>query len=192
LSPRKGYHFMRVLVAEDESIIRLGLKRMLQAMGYEVVTAVNGREALEIARRQPPDFAILDIKMPFTDGLQAAKALHKQRPLPILILTAFSEKDLIEQAAELPIHGYLIKPIQPAELQAAIAVALNRFAEKEALAAETNRLAEKLAERKLVDKAKGRLISQGMSEEAAYQLLQKRARDGRISLGQAAEQLLQA
>jgi two-component system, response regulator PdtaR len=192
LSPRKGYHFMRVLVAEDESIIRLGLKRMLQDMGYEVVTAVNGREALEMARRQPPDFAILDIKMPYTDGLQAAKALHRQRPLPILILTAFSERDLIEQAAELPIHGYLIKPIQPAELQAAIAVALNRFAEKEALAAETNRLAEKLAERKLVDKAKGRLISQGMSEEAAYQLLQKRARDGRISLGQAAEQLLQA
>jgi two-component system, response regulator PdtaR len=190
LSPRKGYHFMRVLVAEDESIIRLGLKRMLQAMGYEVVTAVNGREALEMARRQPPDFAILDIKMPYTDGLQAAKALHKQRPLPILILTAFSERDLIEQAAELPIHGYLIKPIQPAELQAAIAVALNRFAEKEALAAETNRLAEKLAERKLVDKAKGRLISQGMSEEAAYQLLQKRARDGRISLGQAAEEVI--
>jgi two-component system, response regulator PdtaR len=181
---------MRVLVAEDESIIRLGLKRMLQDMGHEVVTAVNGREALEIARRQPPDFAILDIKMPFTDGLQAAKALHKQRPLPILILTAFSEKDLIERAAELPIHGYLIKPIQPAELQAAIAVALNRFAEKEALAAETNRLAEKLAERKLVDKAKGRLISQGMSEEAAYQLIQKRARDGRVSLGQAAEEVI--
>ena len=181
---------MRVLVAEDESIIRLGLKRMLQALGHEVVTAVNGREALEMARRQPPDLAILDIKMPYTDGLQAAKALHQQRPLPILILTAFSEKDLIEQAAELPIHGYLIKPIQPAELQAAIAVALRRFAEKEALAAKADRLHEKLAERKLVDKAKGRLMAQGMSEQAAYQLIQKRARDGRISLGKAAAETL--
>ena len=126
---------MRILIADDESIIRMGLKSILQELGHEVLAATNGREALEMARRHRPDLAIFDIKMPFTDGLQAAKALSRTHPMPILLLTAFSEQDLIDKATDLPIHGYLIKPIKPEELAAAIAVAHKRFADNQALAA---------------------------------------------------------
>jgi two-component system, response regulator PdtaR len=181
---------MLILIAEDESVIRLGLKAMLQEMGHEVVMAVNGREALEQARRQQPDLAILDIKMPLTNGLQVAETLSRTRPLPILLLTAFSEKDLIEKASELPIHGYLIKPIQSAELAAAIAVAQKRFAERQALLAQTAQLEESLATRKLLDRAKSQLMAGGMSESEAHQSLQQQARQNRQSLRQVCEQLL--
>jgi two-component system, response regulator PdtaR len=181
---------MRILIAEDESIIRLGLKAMLQEMGHEVVLAANGREALEQARRCRPDLAILDIKMPLTNGLQAAETLSRTQPLPILLLTAFSEQDLIERAAELPIHGYLIKPIQAGELAAAIAVATKRFAEKEALLTQTARLEATLATRKLIDRAKGRLMAGGLAEAEAYQALQQQARQQRQSLRQVCEALL--
>jgi two-component system, response regulator PdtaR len=182
---------MLILIAEDESIIRLGLKAMLQEMDHEVVMAANGREALEQARRHHPDFAILDIKMPLSNGLQVAEALSRSRPLPILLLTAFSERDLVERAAELPIHGYLIKPIQPAELEAAMAVAVKRFAEKEALAAQAAELEEALATRKLIDRAKGRLMATGLSEEAAYRALQQQARRQRQTMRQVCEAVLQ-
>ncbi|MCB8945178.1 MAG: response regulator [Ardenticatenaceae bacterium] len=167
---------MRILIADDESIIRMGLKAMLVEMGHEVVTAVNGREALDMARRHQPDLAILDIKMPFTTGLQAAETLSRTQPLPILLLTAFSEQDLIEEASELPIHGYLIKPIKPEELAAAIAVAHKRFADNQALAAKATQLEESLETRKIIDRAKGKLIEKGLSEEDAYQLIQTQAR----------------
>jgi two-component system, response regulator PdtaR len=183
---------MRILIAEDESIIRLGLKAMLQEMGHEVVMAANGREALDQARRQRPDLAILDIKMPLSNGLQVAAALSRSRPLPILLLTAFSEQDLVEQAAELPIHGYLIKPVEPAELAAAMAVAAKRFAEKEALAAQAAELEETLTTRKLIDRAKGRLMAGGLSEEAAYRALQQRARRQRQTMRQVCEALLRS
>lgn len=94
---------MLILIADDESIIRLGLKSMLEGLGHQVLAATNGREALRMAERQPPDLAILDIQMPYTNGLQAARALMASRPLPILILTAFSEQDLIDKATDLPI-----------------------------------------------------------------------------------------
>lgn len=181
---------MKILIADDESIIRLGLKAMLQEMGHEVLAAVNGREALDMARRYQPDLAILDIKMPYTDGLQAAKTLGRTQPLPILLLTAYSEEDLIERATDLPIHGYLIKPIKPAELAAAIAVARKRFEESQALAEQNVKLAETLETRKLVEQAKGRLMQTGLSEEAAYRALQKRARETRRSLGEVAQAVL--
>ena len=167
---------MRILIADDESIIRMGLKAMLVEMGHEVVSAVNGREALDMARRYQPDLAILDIKMPFTTGLQAAKTLARTQPLPILMLTAFSEQDLIEEASNLPIHGYLIKPIKPEELTAAIAVAHKRFAESQHLTEKTAQLEETLENRKLIDRAKGKLMEKGLSEEDAYHLIQNQAR----------------
>ncbi len=132
---------MRILIADDESIIRMGLKAMLQGMGHEVLTAVNGREALRMAQQHRPDLAILDIKMPFTDGLQAARTLSQQNPLPIILLTAFSESELIEKATDLPIHGYLVKPIQEGDLAAAIAVARKRFTEAQALHQQAGELA---------------------------------------------------
>ena len=173
---------MRILIADDESIIRMGLKSILSELGHEVLAATNGREALEMARRHRPDLAILDIKMPFTDGLQAAKTLARTQPMPILLLTAFSEQDLIDKASDLPIHGYLIKPIEPEALSAAITVAYKRFIENQALQADADKLAAALETRKLLDKAKARLMATGLSEEEAYKLMQERARNGRISL----------
>ena len=181
---------MRILIADDESIIRMGLKKMLQEMGHEVVTAVNGREAIGMAQQHQPDLAILDIKMPYTDGLQAAKTISQTAPLPILLLTAFSEQDLIEKATDLPIQGYLLKPIKPAELSAAIAVARKRFEESQAAAERAQQLETTLTERKLIDRAKGKLMETGMSEAEAYQALQAYARKNQQTIIQVARALL--
>lgn len=181
---------MKILIADDESIIRLGLKKMLENLGHEVLTAVNGREALRLARERQPDLAILDIKMPYTDGLQAAQTLSRTQPLPILLLTAFSERDLIERATDLPIHGYLIKPVKPAELTAAIAVARKRFQESQTLSQQATKLATTLEERKLIERAKGKLMETGLSEAKAYQALRKYARQNRQTIIQVARALL--
>jgi len=159
---------MQILISDDEYIIRMGLKRMLQELWHEVLAAKNGRLALELARKHNPDLAILDIRMPYTDGLQAAKILSRTQPLPILLLTAYSEADLIEQATDLPIQGYLVKPIEPAELAAAIAIARKRFDESQALAQQAADLQEKLESRKLVERGKGHLMqTMGLNEKAA-------------------------
>lgn len=181
---------MRILIAEDEAIIRMGLKAMLQEMGHEVYAAADGREALRLARQFEPDMAILDIKMPKTDGLQAAQTLARIQPMPILLLTAFSQADLVERATELPIQGYLLKPVLAPELSAAIAVATKRFAESKALEAENAELEEKLETRKLVEKAKGKLMERGLSEEEAYHVLQQHARANRLTLKEVAEAVL--
>lgn len=181
---------MRILIADDESIIRLGLKKMLQEMGHEVITAVNGREAIGMARQQQLDLAILDIKMPYTDGLQAAQTISRNSPLPILLLSAFSDQALIEKATDLPIQGYLIKPVKPAELSAAIAVARKRFQESQSLAQRTTHLETSLTERKLIDRAKGKLMETGMSEAEAHQALQAYARKNQQTIAQVARSLL--
>jgi AmiR/NasT family two-component response regulator len=181
---------MRILIADDESIIRLGLKAMLQELGHEVISAMNGREAIQMAKRQQPELVILDIKMPYTDGLQAAKTISQDRPIPILLLTAFSDTDLIEKATDLPIQGYLIKPVQPAELTAAISVASKRFEEKKALSERAEQLAEDIKTRKLVERAKGKLMKSGLSEEEAYRALQLHARKNRMSMREAAGAVL--
>ncbi|MBL8055407.1 MAG: response regulator, partial [Anaerolineales bacterium] len=118
---------LRVLVAEDEAIIRLGLRAMLTGMGHEVLLAANGREALDQVRTARPDVALLDIRMPLTDGLEAARVIARKHPMPILILTAYSDQDLVEKAADLPIQGYLIKPVDERDLAAALQVAVKRF-----------------------------------------------------------------
>ncbi len=182
---------MKILIAEDESIIRLGLKSMLHDLGHEVYAAANGREALEMARRHDPDMAILDIKMPFTDGLQAAKTLSRTQPMPILLLTAFSQEDLVEEAAELPIQGYLIKPIKREELAAAITVANKRFLETQALLFEKEQLQSQLELRKLIDRAKGKLMQDGLSEEEAYLSIQRQARQNNQSIKAASLAILQ-
>lgn len=181
---------MLVLIADDEPIIRLGLQSMLEEMGHRVITAANGREALQQAKRHLPDMAILDIKMPYTDGLQAAATLSRDLPMPILLLTAFSDKELIEQATDLPIQGYLVKPVRPGELAAAMSVAVKRFTESQLLQAQTSKLEEKLETRILVDRAKGRLMASGMSEEAAYQALQRQARESRRSMRHVALEII--
>lgn len=181
---------MLILIADDESIIRLGLKSMLESLGHQVIAATNGREAIRMAETQRPDLAILDIQMPYTDGLQAAKTITTARPIPILILTAFSQQDLIERATDLPIQGYLVKPIQPEELGAAISVAAKRFTEAQALAQRAAQLELDLATRKLLDRAKARLMAAGLTEDEAYRAIRERARNNRQTLAAAAEAIL--
>jgi len=182
--------YVLILIADDEAIIRLGLKSMLEGMGYQVIAATNGREAIRMAERHLPDLAILDIRMPYTDGLQAARVMMSARPLPILLLTAYSEADLIDRATDLPIQGYLVKPIEPQQLGAAITVAAKRFAESRSLSERNTQLEADLAARKLIDRAKGRLMQNGLSEEDAYRAIQDRARRERSTMVIAAEAIL--
>jgi len=183
---------LRILIADDESIIRLGVKIMLAEMGHEVTMAADGREALRLAHQKPFDFAIFDVKMPFTDGLEAARALYRYRPTPILLLTAFSDHELIEKAAQLPIQGYLVKPVKEEQLAASIQVALRRFVESRSAVEKAAELEETIETRKIVEKAKGILMKHGLSEAEAYQQLQKTARDGQITLLKAAQSILKA
>jgi len=181
---------LKILVADDEAIIRMGLRTMLTALGHEAVLAANGRDALQLARTTRPDLALLDIQMPLTDGLEAAKVLARKQPMPIIILTAFSQTDLLETAAQLPIQGYLVKPVSERDLAAAIEVAVARFEEAQAAARQIAELRESLETRKMVDRAKGRLMEGGLSENDAYLVLQQQAREHRITLRQAAEAVL--
>jgi response regulator NasT len=181
---------MRILIADDEPIIRMGLQSMLEELGHEVITAANGREALQQARHHQPQMAILDIKMPYTDGLQAAATLSRNQPLPILLLTAYSDRELIDQATDLPIHGYLVKPVNAGELAAAISVAAKRFEESQQLRSRSSQLEEQLETRKLVDRAKAVLIASGLSEEAAYKVIQQQARNSGHSMRQVALAIL--
>ncbi len=181
---------LKILVADDEAIIRLGLRTMLAEMGHEALLASNGREALQLARTALPDLALLDIQMPLTDGLEAARALARNQPMPIIILTAYSQQSLLEKAAQLPIQGYLVKPVNDRDLAAAIEVAVARFDEAQAAAREVQRLREDLEARKVIERAKGRLVEQGMSEEEAYLTLQRKARTARITVRKAAEAVL--
>ena len=181
---------MRILIADDESIIRLGIRSMLQKLGHEVIATGGGQEAIAEAKRLQLDMAILDIKMPGTDGLSAAKAIYKSQPLPIIFLTAFSDQDLIDEATELPIMGYLVKPVLEGDLAAAIAMANKRFAQEAALQAEAVKLRDRLTERQLIERAKGRLMEQGFSEEEAYRQIQQVARDKQVTMVQVAQVIL--
>jgi response regulator NasT len=181
---------LKIVVADDEAIIRLGLRTMLSALGHEALLAPNGREALNLIRTTQPDLALLDIQMPLTDGLEAAKVIARKHPMPVIMLTAFSQAELLEKAASLPIQGYLVKPVNERDLAAAIEVAVARFEDAQAQAREIAELKDSLETRKLVDRAKGRLMAGGLSEEDAYLALQGRARATRISLRQAAEAVL--
>jgi len=120
---------LRIIVADDESIIRMGLRTMLSTLGHEALLAADGREALHLARTANADLAILDIQMPLTNGLEAAKTIARKHPMPIIILTAYGQQDLIEKAVQLPIQGYLIKPVNEKDLAAAIGIAMARFEE---------------------------------------------------------------
>jgi AmiR/NasT family two-component response regulator len=182
----------RVVIAEDEAIIRLDLKETLQEEGYEVVGETGrGDEAVELVRQHEPDIAILDIKMPGLDGLAAAREIAGERRAAVLILTAFSQRDLIEQARDAGALAYLVKPFEKNELIPAVEVALGRFKEMKALAAQTASLEEQLETRKVVDRAKGILMDKhGMAEAEAFSFIQKRAMGERITMRVVAERVI--
>ena len=176
-----GSERTRVVIAEDEAIIRLDLKELLEEEGYEVVGQTGrGDEAVELVRELRPDAAILDIKMPGLDGLSAARQITADRMAAVLILTAFSQRDLVEQARDAGAIGYLVKPFQKSDLIPALELAIGRHQEMQALETEIGDLAERLDARKAIDRAKGILMDQhGLGEREAWRFLQTTAMDRR-------------
>ncbi len=182
----------RVVLAEDEAIIRLDLKETLEDEGYEVVGETGrGDEAVALVKELGPDLAILDIKMPGLDGLTAAKEITAERRAAVLILTAFSQRHLVERARDAGALAYLVKPFQRSELIPAVEVALGRFKEVKALEAEVRGLEEQLETRRLVDRAKGILMDEhGQAEAAAFSFIQRNAMRQRVTMRAVASQVI--
>jgi response regulator NasT len=181
----------RVVIAEDEAIIRMDLREMLEEEGFEIAgEAADGQRAIELVREQRPDLCILDIKMPGMDGIRAAEVITRERLAPVLILTAFSQRDLAHQAAQAGAMAYLVKPFQKSDLLPAIDVALERYREVTRLEGEVAKLADRLEARKLVERAKGVLMDQGLSETDAYRLMQRAAMDRSLRIDEVARLVL--
>ena len=182
----------RVVIADDEALIRMDLKEMLQEEGYEVVgEAADGEEACRLAQELHPDLVVLDVKMPVLDGISAASRITSARLAPVLVLTAFSQRELVERVREAGAMAYLVKPFTSADLVPAIEMAVSRHAEATALAREVTDLQERLEIRKLVDRAKGALqVRFGMSEPEAFRWIQKASMDRRLSMRQVAETVI--
>ncbi len=187
-----GNGVLRVLIGDDEPIIRLDLKNMLESLGYEVVAeAGDGVSAVEAARTLKPDVAILDIKMPGMDGIDAANILNSEKIAPVVLLTAFSDMDLINRAKEAGVFAYLVKPFRENDLRPAIEIAISRYKEFLALEEEVNELEDKLETRKLVERAKGILMDQyGLKEQEAFRRIQVQSMNTRKSMKEIAEAII--
>lgn len=183
---------IRIVLAEDEAIIRLDLRESLQEEGYEVVGDVGrGDKAVEMVEALRPDVAIFDIKMPGMSGLEAAKIVSDKKICPVVMLTAFSQREIIEQARDAGALAYLVKPFQKTDLVPAIELAIARFAELKSLSGEVAALGAQLEIRKLVDRAKGVLIDKHqMSESDAFSFIQSMAMSQRMKMGDIAEQII--
>ena len=183
----------RVLVAEDEALIRLDLVEMLREEGYQVVgEAGDGQEAVRLAEELRPDLVILDIKMPKMDGIEAASNIAGERIAPVVILTAFSQRDLVERARDAGAMAYLVKPFAKRDLVPAIELAVSRFTEVQALEAEVADLNERLEARKAIERAKGLLMTKhNMSEPESFRWLQRTAMDRRTTMKAVAQAVLE-
>ncbi|HET7327226.1 MAG TPA: response regulator [Nocardioidaceae bacterium] len=179
----------RVVIAEDEALIRLDLAEMLAEEGYEVVgQAGDGEAAVSLVQEHRPDLVVLDVKMPKLDGISAAARIAEQRIAPVVILTAFSQRDLVERARDAGAMAYLVKPFSRTDLMPAIEMATSRFAELQQLETEVSDLTDRLETRKQVDRAKGILQAQlGLSEPASFRWIQKTAMDLRLSMKDVAQ-----
>ena len=182
----------RVLVAEDEAIIRLDLAEMLREAGYDVVgQAGDGEQAVAMAIELKPDIVIMDVKMPVMDGITAAEQIGKERICPVVMLTAFSQTELVERARDAGVMAYIVKPFTADDLRPAIDIATSRWQELKALEAEIADLGERLETRKLVDRAKGVLMTQlKLSEADAFRWIQKTAMDRRLGMKEVAEAVI--
>jgi two-component system, response regulator PdtaR len=180
---------LRILLAEDETIIRLDLEKTLAGAGFEVCAAAkDGEEAVELARSEQPDLAILDVKMPRLDGIEAARRILAERPIPIVMLTAYGQAELVSRAVEAGVFGYLVKPFREGDILPAIEAARARHAELEALREEAESLAEALATRKIVERAKGLLMErEGLSEQDAFARLRRASQVSGRPMGVVAE-----
>jgi len=183
---------VRVIIADDESTYCMDLREMLTNLGYLVVGETgDGRSAVNLARELRPDVVLMDVKMPDMDGIEAAKILTEERIAPVVLLTAYSQRDLVDRAKEAGVVGYLVKPIQEADLAPAIEIALSRFREFRELEKEVDNLQDQLETRKLVDRAKGILMdTQGLTEAAAFRRIQKMSMNTRKSMKEIAQAII--
>ncbi len=183
---------LRIVIADDEPIIRMDLKTLLEEMGHNVVgEAADGQKALELTRSLKPDVVIMDIKMPIMDGLDAAKIIADEKIAPVVLLTAYSQKDLIERAKEAGVFGYLVKPFQESDLLPAIEIAISRYLEMQELESTVGDLQSKLETRKLVDRAKGILMDKRkLTEAEAFRLIQQQSMNQRKSMREIAEAII--
>ncbi len=184
----------RVIIADDESLIRMDLREMLTNQGYLVVGEVgDGRSAVNLARELRPDLVIMDIKMPDMDGIEAAKIMTEERVAPVLLLSAYSQQELVQRARQAGVAGYLVKPFRESDLPPAIEVALARFSEFRAMEREVDTLQDALETRKAVDRAKGILMdTQGLSETEAFRKIQKMSMNNRKPMRAVAEAIILA
>jgi len=183
---------LRILIADDEPLIRLDLKNMLESLGYEVIAeAGDGVSAVESARTLKPDVAVLDIKMPRMDGIDAANILNSEKIAPVVLLTAYSDMDLINRAKEAGVFAYLVKPFRESDLRPAIEVAISRYKEFLALEEQVSELEDKLETRKLIERAKGILMDQyGLKEQEAFRRIQVQSMNTRKSMKEIAEAII--
>jgi response regulator NasT len=183
----------RVLVAEDESLIRLDIVETLREHGFEVIAeAADGEEAIARAEEYKPDLVVMDIKMPNMDGITAAKRMAELK-IPVVLLTAFSQKELVEQAAEAGALAYVVKPFTPTDLIPAVEIAFSRHSQMLALESEVSDLIDRLETRKMVDRAKGLLIAKGLvkDEPEAFRWIQKTSMDGRLTMKDVARTIIE-
>ena len=183
---------MRVLIADDEAVIRMGLRTMLEDKGHKVVAAAtDGASAIQMMRTEKPEVILLDIKMPGMDGLEAARRIMQERPTPVVILTAFSQRDLITQAREASVFGYLVKPIKEDLLDATLDLAVTRFKEWQKLQRQVHDLTKSLAAREVVEKAKKYLMdTHDLSEQQAFNKIHRTSRSRRVPMQQVAQEIL--
>jgi two-component system, response regulator PdtaR len=191
-APSKGDPPLRILIAEDETIIRLDLRDVLERAGHDVCgEARDGEEAVALALTAEPELAILDVKMPKLDGIEAARRILAERPIPIVMLTAYGQQELVARAVEAGVFGYLVKPFRETDLLPAIQTARARHAELETLREEAESLAEALATRKIVERAKGLMMEkEGLSENDAFVRLRRASQASGRSLGVVAEAVI--
>ncbi len=182
----------RILVAEDEALIRLDLVEMLTDTGYEVVAqASNGEQAVALTRELKPDLVLMDVRMPVLDGISAAEQIGAERLAPVVMLTAFSQKELVERARDAGVMAYIVKPFTASDLAPAIDIARSRWVELHALEAEVADISERLETRKVVDRAKALLMTQmKISESEAFRWIQKTAMDRRLGMRAVADVVL--
>ncbi|MGQ1797559.1 ANTAR domain-containing response regulator [Kocuria oceani] len=182
----------RVVVAEDETLIRLDIVEMLGEAGYDVVAeADNGQRAVELAREHRPDLVLMDVKMPVLDGITAAEQIASERIAPVVLLTAFSQRELVERAREAGAMAYVVKPFTVDDVVPAIEIAISRFKEIAALEREVSDMKEQFATRKLVERAKSLLTTKmGLTEPEAFRWIQKTSMDRRLSMREVAEAII--
>jgi AmiR/NasT family two-component response regulator len=185
-------HKLRIVIADDEPIILLDLRQMLEELGMSVVgEASDGAQAVEKVRALKPDLAILDVKMPEMDGIEAARVLHEERLAPVILLTAYSDSELIQRAKQAGVYGYIVKPFKQADLTPAIEVALARYQEARELEQQVDDLKETLETRKIIERAKGILMdTYGLREQEAYRRIQVQSMNTRKSMREIAEAII--